>query len=377
MTNQAGTSEDLRTDVRAFLDEEIASGGFVPHCDSWLSAWDEGFTRRLAARGWIGMTVPPEYGGAGRPAADRYIVVEEVLAAGAPVAAHWVSDRQVVPTLLRFGTEEQRRRFLPAICAGESYFAIGMSEPDTGSDLASLRTRADRVDGGWLVYGTKVWTSGAHLAHAFIALVRTSPADSSDRHAGLSQLLVDLRGDGVAIRPIVSMSGEHHFNEVVLDGAFVPDEMAVGVIGEGWKQVNAELAYERSGPERFLSTLPLLRSAARRLAEQECDPTARAELGALVMRLASLRAMSLSVATAIDRGETPAVLAAVVKDAGTRYEGHVIETVRRLLDVAADPAGDELSRLMAESVLHAPGFTLRGGTNEVLRGVVARQLGLR
>jgi acyl-CoA dehydrogenase len=370
-------TERLRSDVRAFLASEIDSGSFVPHCDAWLSQWDEGFTRRLADHGWIGMTVPTEYGGGGRPASDRYVVVEEVLAAGAPVAAHWVADRQVVPTLLRFGTEEQRRHFLPAICAGESYFGIGMSEPDSGSDLASLRTRAERVDGGWRVYGTKVWTSGAHLAHAFIALVRTSPLDTENRHGGLSQLLVDLRGDGVTIRPIMSMSGEHHFNEVVLDGAYVSDDMVVGEIGDGWSQVNAELAYERSGPERFLSTLPLLRVAIRMLNESGCDATAREEIGALVMRLASLRAMSLAVASAIDRGEAPAVQAAMVKDAGTRYESEVIETVRRLTGARADPAGSELQRLLAESVLHAPGFTLRGGTNEVLRGVIARQLGLR
>lgn len=363
--------------MRAFLDAERRAGGFVTHCDAWLSGWDEEFTRRLAAQGWIGMTVPPEYGGAGRSAADRYVVVEELLAAGAPVAAHWIADRQVVPTLLRFGTEAQRQKYLPQICAGECYFAIGMSEPDSGSDLASLRTRADRVDGGWLVHGTKVWTSGAHRAHAFIALVRTSPVDQSNRHAGLSQLLVDLRGDGVSIRPIVSMSGEHHFNEVVLDGAFVPDDMVVGEIGHGWHGVTAELAYERSGPERFLSTLPLLRAACAHLRQHGCDPTTTAQIGALTARLGALRCMSLRVAAALDAGAAPAVQAALVKDAGTQYERELLEAVRRLLGLTADAGGTELERLLAESVLHAPGFTLRGGTNEVLRGVVARELGLR
>ena len=370
-------SEQLRADVRAFLDDELQARRFVPHCDAWLSEWDEAFTKRMAARGWIGMTVPEQYGGPGRPAADRYVVVEEMLAAGAPVAAHWVADRQVIPTLLRFGTEEQRRHFLPKICAGESYFGIGMSEPDAGSDLAALRSRAEKVEGGWRVHGTKVWTSGGHLAHAFIALVRTSPPDPDHRHAGMSQLLVDLRGDGVTIRPIVSMSGEHHFNEVVMDGAFVPDDMVVGEIGDGWQQVTAELAFERSGPERFLSTLPLLRAACAEIGRLGCDATTRAELGALVSRLAALRRMSLGIATALDRGEAPAVRAALVKDAGTRYERQLLDVVRRLLDVTADTDGSEVERLLAQSVLHAPGFTLRGGTNEVLRGVVARELGLR
>ena len=371
------TALGLRDDVRSFLDEELAAGRFEPHCDAWLSEWDEDFTKRMAARGWIGMTVPPDYGGPGRPAADRYVVVEEMLAAGAPVAAHWVGDRQVVPTLLRFGTEEQRRQFLPKICAGETYFGIGMSEPDAGSDLAALRTRAEKVEGGWKVYGTKVWTSGAHHAHAFIALVRTSPADPEHRHAGMSQLLVDLRGDGVTIRPIVSMSGEHHFNEVVMDGAFVSDEMVVGEIGNGWQQVTAELAFERSGPERFLSTLPLLRAACAELRRRSYDETTVAEIGALVSRLAALRRMSLGIAAALDRGEAPAVRAALVKDAGTRYERHLLEAVRRLLGAVPDPDGTEVERLLAQSLLHAPGFTLRGGTNEVLRGVVARELGLR
>jgi acyl-CoA dehydrogenase len=374
MTGQAAA---LRSEVRAFIADELAAGRFEPRCDAWLSGWDEEFTRRLAAHGWIGMTVPEKYGGAGRPATDRYVVIEELLAAGAPVAAHWVSDRQVAPALLRFGTEEQRLEFLPRICAGDCYFAIGMSEPDSGSDLASLRTRAERVTGGWRIYGTKLWTTGAHQAHAFIALVRTSPADPQRRHAGFSQLLVDLRGPGVTIRPIVSMSGEHHFNEVVLDGAFVGDDMVIGEIGNGWHQVTAELAFERSGPERFLSTMPLLRAVGRRLSAHGCDDPTRVELGRLVARLAALRRMSLAVAAALDRGEAPAVAAAVVKDAGTRFEHALAETVRTAVGVVADPAGDEVERLLAQATVHAPGFTLRGGTNEVLRGVIARDLGLR
>jgi acyl-CoA dehydrogenase len=159
-------SQSLRTEVRQFLAAEIDSGAIVPRADCWLSGWDEGFTKRLAERGWIGMTIAEQYGGGGRPPSDRYVVVEELVAAGAPVAAHWVADRQVSPTLQRFGTEAQRMEFLPTICAGECFFAIGMSEPDTGSDLASLRTKAEQVDGGWLVNGTKIWTSGAHKAHA-------------------------------------------------------------------------------------------------------------------------------------------------------------------------------------------------------------------
>ena len=248
----------LRAQVREFLADERAAGAWRPRADVWLSGWDERFTKELGRRGWLGMTIPVEYGGHGASPLERYVVTEELLAAGAPVAAHWVADRQIGPTLLRFGTEEQRRRYLPGIAAGEVYFGIGMSEPDSGSDLASVRTKAERVDGGWALTGTKVWTSGAHRARAFFALARTAPRDEAHRHAGLSQFIVELSSPGVTIRPIPLLTGAHHFNEVVFDGVFVPDAMVLGEIGSGWHQVTSELAFERSGPERFLSTYPLL-----------------------------------------------------------------------------------------------------------------------
>ncbi|WP_245633871.1 acyl-CoA dehydrogenase family protein [Amycolatopsis jejuensis] len=217
---------ELRAEVRAFL----AEYGGAPQVDSWLTGWDEEFTRALAAKGWVGMTVPPEYGGPGRSHLERFVVTEELLAAGAPVAAHWIADRQIVPSLLKYGTEEQKQRYLPAIARGECFFGIGMSEPDSGSDLASVRTKGTRADAGWRITGTKVWTSGAHRADAFICLARTSPLDPDHRHAGLSQFIVDLRSPGVEIRPIVSMNGAHHFNEVILDDVLAP---VFGTIGEG------------------------------------------------------------------------------------------------------------------------------------------------
>jgi alkylation response protein AidB-like acyl-CoA dehydrogenase len=286
------------------------------------------------------------------------------------VAAHWVADRQSGPALLRFGTEAQRERFLPAMARGECFFAIGMSEPDAGSDLASIRTRAERVDGGWRVSGTKVWTSHAHRSHFMITLVRTAPT-GAERHAGMSQLLVDLKGEGVEVRPIELISGEAHFNQVVFDDAFVPDDALLGTEGEGWQQVTSELAYERSGPERFLSTFPLLRETVRELGRDPGETGAR-ELGTLFARLAALRALSMDVARRLQGGETPAVEAAMVKDLGTRFENDVIDVARAL--VPPDEAGSDWRRLYTGAVTHAPGFTLRGGTNEILRGIVARGL---
>lgn len=375
----AGAGE-LRVAVRGFLAAERAAETFVPACDAWLSGWDESFSRRLAERGWVGMTIPPEYGGHGRSALDRYVVVEELLAAGAPVAAHWVSDRQVGPNLLRYGSEFLKRRYLPAIARGECYFAIGLSEPDAGSDLAAVRTTGTRVDGGWTVSGTKIWTSGAHRAHALIALLRTGPPDGRQRHVGLSQLLIELGQPGVTIRPIISMTGEHHFNEVVFDGVFVPDEQVVGTIGEGWAQVTSELAYERSGPERLLSTFVLLDALAGELASRADDSGAAGAAGAVgrvVSRLWACRQMSLAVAGALAAGEAPEIAAALVKDVGTRLESEIIEVARMLIATEPDPEGSGIARLLADAVLHAPGFTLRGGTNEILRGIVARGLALR
>ena len=371
------TAAVLRAQVRAFLAQEQAAGAWRPRADVWLSGWDERFTRELARRGWLGITIPVEYGGHGGSSLERYVVTEELLAAGAPVAAHWVADRQIGPTLLRFGTEEQRRRYLPRIATGECYFGIGMSEPDAGSDLAAVRTRAERVDGGWELTGTKVWTSGAHRAHAFFALARSAPRDEADRHAGLSQFIVELDSPGVAIRPIPLLTGAHHFNEVVFDAVFVPDAMVLGEVGAGWHQVTGELAFERSGPERFLSTFPLLTALVGELVGSS-DAGVERDLGALVSRLWTLRRMSLAVAGSLACGEAPELAAAVVKDLGTRFENEIIDTARRLVAIPPNPGAEHgYARLLADAVLHAPGFTLRGGTNEVLRGIVARGMGLR
>lgn len=365
---------DLRLEVREFLDAQLAAGTFTPDVDSWLSGWNVEFTRALARRGWLGMTIPKEYGGHGRTFLERFVVTEELLAAGAPVAAHWMADRQVAPMLLRFGNETLKRTYLPRIAAGEIFFGIGMSEPDSGSDLASVRTRAERVDGGWRVYGTKLWTSGGHEADAFIALVRTAPPTVTDgrvdRHSGLSQLLVRLKEPGVQIRPVISANGQHHFNEIVLDGVFVADDHVVGELGAGWRQVTSELSFERSGPERFLSTYPL---AAAVFGRDDLMLDA-AEVGRFTARLAGLHQMSLSIAAALQRGERADVPAALVKVLGTTLEGDLADLVD--LDL---PAGSSVpaATLTRRAVQQRPGFTLRGGTNEILRGVIARGLGMR
>ncbi|GAA4737457.1 acyl-CoA dehydrogenase family protein [Modestobacter marinus] len=372
---RSAAAEEVRAEVREFLAAELAAGSFTTHVDTWLSGVDPAFSRKLGERGWLGMTWPRQYGGHERTAMERYAVTEELLAAGAPVAAHWIADRQSGPNLLRYGTEAQRAEILPRIAAGECYFVIGMSEPDSGSDLASIRTRATRNgDGDWVVNGAKVWTSNAHTSHYAITLVRTSPADPANRHAGLSQLLVDLSLPGITVNPIRILDGGHHFNEVVFGDVVIPGDMLLGEEGAGWHQVTAELAFERSGPERFLSTYPLIAEFARRAS----DPAQLAALGRISARLLALRQLSLRIAGALDRGELPDIPAALVKDVGTTFEADVIDEVRRVVDVPASlDSPDALGRALAEAQLHAPGYTLRGGTNEILRGIVARGLGLR
>ncbi len=365
---------ELRLGVRAFLAEQVDAGAFVPHVDTWLTRWDRDFTRELGRRGWLGMVIPTEYGGQGRTYLERFVVTEELLVVGAPVAAHWVAERQIGPSLLRYGTEEQKRAYLPGISRGEVVFGIGMSEPDSGSDLASVRTRAERVDGGWRLTGTKVWTSGAHEADAFFALARSAPLDSDHRHAGLTQFIVDLRAPGVTIRPILSMGGDHHFNEVHLDGVLIPDDRVLGEVGQGWAQVTSELAYERSGPERVLSTFQLLAAAAQAMDDGRLplDPG----LGRHVARVAALHQMSFAVSAALEKHEDADTAAAVVKVLGTTEEGDIADYVDTL--TATGWALDEqLDTLLHAAILQRPGFTLRGGTNEILRGVIARGLGLR
>ena len=373
-------TDQLRAEVRQFLLEDRAHHGWLPRVDSWISSWDPEFSRRLGSRGWLGMTFPREYGGGGFSHVERFVVIEELLAAGAPIAAHWVADRQAGPSLLKYGNETQCQRYLPGIARGECYFAIGMSEPESGSDLASVRTRGVQVDGGWEISGTKVWTSGAHHAHAFFVLARSAPLEGAKRHEGLSQFVIPLDSPGIEIRPIKLLTGAHHFNEVVLTKTFVPDDMVLGNIGDGWAQVTSELGFERSGPERILSTQPLLDQLAHDVGRQgdAAEPWAASDIGDLISQLTALRALSASVASALSQNEPVGVAAAAVKDLGTRYESAVVDAATQSSPVQpAVDSEDSLARLLAEGILHAPGFTLRGGTNEILSGVVARGLGLR
>jgi acyl-CoA dehydrogenase len=365
---------ELRSAVRAFLAEDRERYGWQPAVDCWLSRWDADFSIRLAKAGFVGLTIPVEYGGRGLGYLHRYVVTEEMLAAGAPVGAHWIADRQVAPALLTYGSEEQRRRLLPRIAEGRLYSAIGMSEHGAGSDLAAVATRATRSEDGWVLNGSKVWTSGAHEAHQVVVLARTSPLDPEHRHAGFSQFIVPTDRPGVTIEPIILMNGEHHFNEVLFDDVALSDGDLLGDVGDGWHQVTSELGFERSGPERVLSTATLLFAIIRALGRRDVDDRTAAEVGDLVARMISLRQLSISVARALTDGQDANARAALVKDLGTRFEQDSVEIAADLIDAVDGPDAGPLRAMLAIARVHSPLFTLRGGTNEVLRSVVAKAL---
>ena len=370
-------AEALRGEVRSFLKETLPK---IKKTEDRFSSWNTPspeFSRELGKKGWIGITWPKQYGGSERSFLDRYVVTEELLGNSAPAGSHWVADRQSGPLLLRFGSEEQRQAILPRIAAGECFFSIGMSEPDSGSDLASVRTRAEPVPGGFRVNGTKVWTSGAHRNHYCIALVRTS-GQHGDRHKGLSQILVDLKTPNVTIRPIINLAGRHDWNEVTFNDAFIPESCLIGSEGDGWLQVTSELAFERSGPERFMQNFYVLRELVRVLGRQ---PAARAAsiLGRLIARLWTLRQMSVAVAGMMQGGKSPAIEAALVKDLGTIYQQDLPEVARVIAESDATTDDDiaDFLDIAQYATMMAPSYTIQGGTTQVLRGIVARGLGRR
>jgi alkylation response protein AidB-like acyl-CoA dehydrogenase len=359
----------LRDEVREHLREAVPAERRTMLGMAGVDGHDPVFSRSIAARGWLGLTVAKELGGQGGTAVQRLLLTEELLAAQAPVAAHWVADRQSAPVIASYGTPEQKARFIPAIVAGEAYFSIGMSEPDAGSDLAAVSTTAVKVEGGWRLNGTKVWTTLAHLNHWFIVLCRTAPSER--RHEGLSQLIVDLHAPGVTVRPITTLDGEQEFCEVSLEDVFVPDDLLLGEEGDGWAQCTGELAFERGGPDRYLSAWGLLAHLVTHAPEGSQEV-----LGRLLARYRIVRELALSAARTLDQGGQPATEAAVTKDLGTILEQDTVEAVRAWLLPELDPwSSDRLEQLLARAVLTSATFTLRGGTTEILRSIVARGAG--
>jgi acyl-CoA dehydrogenase len=359
------STAELRSQVRDLVTQWRDAQRFAPTCDSWLRSYDPAFTKELAKRGLIGMTWPRRYGGGEYSNVDRLAVTEELLRAGAPVSAHWIADRQIGPAILRHGSEHLRDSILPGITRGEYLFCLGLSEPEAGSDLAAVRTSAERVDGGWLITGRKMWTSGAHHATHCYVLARTEKADR--KHVGLSEFVVDMTTPGIDVTPIVDMAGDHHFNETVFDRVFVPEGNLIGVEGQGWRQVVEQLSFERGGPERVLSTYPLLAQVLER-ADRIRELGLKREIGVLVARLATLRRLCWDVARSLDNGESTVVQAATLKMLGNAFERDVITVAR---DILGGPSSSPQNPY-GQALLASPGFSLRGGATDVLLSIIAK-----
>jgi alkylation response protein AidB-like acyl-CoA dehydrogenase len=361
-TELTADEQRLRDDVRAFLAQRLPPGSYDIGL-GFAADSDPGFSRDLGSRGWLGMALPRDYGGGGRTAVERLIVVEELLAVGAPVGWHWVADRQSGPNIAANGTEEQKHHFLPRIASGELSFAIGMSEPDAGSDLASVRTKAVKVDGGWLLNGTKIWTSGAAEATHLLGLFRTS----EDRYRGLTQFIVERNAEGLTPSKIPFIDGTRHFCEVAFEDVFVPDSMLLGEVGAGWGQNTAELVLERGGVDRWMSVMPVLQHWAENLSG--------AALGSVCARCWGFHGLSLAIARAVDRGESPTVEAALAKEMATRFEQECIEIVLRHFGRTPElTSPDPPEALLARAILTGPSFTIRGGTTEILRNIISKAL---
>ncbi len=362
----------LRATVRDLVASHPNPADPADRANSWCVA-DPAFSRKLGEAGLIGMIWPKAYGGHERSSLERYVVLEELLAAGAPVGAHWMADRQHGGMLLRYGTEDERQRWVPGMARGEIYSCIGLSEPNAGSDLASVHTMARRKGDRWIIDGQKVWTTGAHFSHVMIALVRSE--EGSERNAGLSQFVIPMDAPGVTVKPIIDLTGGHDFNEVFFDSVELPETALVGEEGQGWRQATAELSLERSGPERYLSSTALLLELIRHVGSNASSEV-RDLIGGLTADLWTLRMMSASVAARLAAGEDPALEAAIVKDLGNSFEQAMPTLVQASIELdMADPA--PIGRILGHLLQVSPSFSLRGGTSEILKGIIARGLGLR
>jgi alkylation response protein AidB-like acyl-CoA dehydrogenase len=383
--------EELRREVRTFLEEEIRQGSFQVMEDAWMVANSQDFSRKLSKKGWIGMTYPREYGGGGRSYMDRLIVTEELLRYGAPVRAHWTPDRQVGPAIISFGTEEQKKEFLPKIIAGEMQISLGFSEPEAGSDLASLRATAIEQEDCFLANGQKIWTSGAHLADYIYMIARTDPSAPKKQH-GLSVFLVSTKLPGVTIRPIVDIAGHSHFCEIFLEDVKIPKEALLGKKNRGWNQIGENLVFERAGMERLMTNYPLYERLKKYVRETEQGgqrlsevPWIRAKMAEMEMRFETGRLLVYRCAWLLDQiGKTkyvPNWETAMTKAFCVDFEQDLANTATKIAGLYGNLVEGSkwvpLDGMIGRSYLFSPGYSLQGGSQEILRGIIAmRGLGL-
>ncbi len=376
----------FRQEVRDFLEEELRQGTFKPSCDAWIQAFSPEFTKKVAEKGWIGLTWPKEYGGQERSNIDRLILTEEMLRYGAPAACHWMADRQIGGAILHNGTEEQKRELLPKIIRGEAFVGLGMSEPEAGSDLASLQTRAVEAGDDYVIDGQKVWTSGAHLMNYIYLVARTDP--EAVKHRGISEFIVETKLPGITIRPLIDITGSHHFNEVFFDNVRVSKKCLIGEKNRGFYQILNQLDYERSGLERLMGNYSLFDAIIQFTKETKRngeplsrDTLIRHKLAQLQIEFEVGRLLTYRVVLVIEEGRAPNWEAAMAKAYCTTFEQHLASIATEILglygQLVAESKWAPILGMAPYSYLGSKGYSLQAGTSEVLRNIVAlRGLGL-
>ena len=377
-----GEQENLRQEVRQFLEGELKNGTFEVRCDAWMGGYSPEFSHKIGERGWIGLCWPEECYGKGKSYIDRMVLTEEIVRYGAPAAAHWFADRQMGPSMIRHGSDEQKQYFLPRIARGELVFGIGMSEPEAGCDLASLRTKATEDGDSYIINGQKVWTSGAHHIDYLYLVARTDPDVA--KHKGISEFIVDMHLPGIEVRPLIDMTGGHHYNEVFIDNVRVPKSSLVGEINRGWYQIAQQLDYERSGVERLMTNFPLYQDlieyakhtghGSKPVAKQ---PIVRSKLADLTVEYEVGRLLTYRVAWVLDQGRLPTTEAAMAKAFCTAFEQHLAHTATQIpglygqLRQGSKRIPPVFRESAAESYLFSPGYTIQGGTSEILKNIIA------
>ena len=371
----------FRQEIRHFLEDEIRQGYWEPACDGWIQDFDPEFTKRVAQRGWIGLTWPKEHGGQGLGYIDRLILTEEMLRYGAPAACHWFADRQIGGSIVTYGTEEQKRELLPKIIGGEAFIGLGMSEPGAGSDLASLQTRAVEDGDDYIINGQKTWTSGGSFVNYFYLLARTDP--EAPKHRGISEFIIPSDLPGIKRIPMIDITGTEAWNDVFFDEVRAPKKCLIGEKNRGFLQALHQLDYERSGMERLMGNYPLFEAIIQFSKESNLtqESVIRNKLAQLQIEFEVGRLLIYRVALVMDEGRAPNWEAAMSKAYSTAFEQKLASTAMEVVGPYGQLIGDSkltpVRGLAAHSYLGSKGYSLQAGTSEILKNILAiRGLGL-
>jgi alkylation response protein AidB-like acyl-CoA dehydrogenase len=364
----------FRDELRAWFADHDA--GQEPDGDEDAGyAWRRDFQRELANGGWAAVHWPTEYGGRGATLTQSAIFFEELGRSGAPLPANVLGLLLAGPTIMTWGTPEQKERYLTPILTAEEIWCQGFSEPDAGSDLASLKTRAVKDGDDWVITGQKVWTSAAQYSKWCMLVARTD--SEAAKHKGLTYFLMDMEQEAVQVRPLRQITGESEFNELFIDGARIPDENVLGGVGNGWKVALTTLMNERSGLGFFLQVR--LRQLLDQLIEEAAsrglldDPVVADRLGELHLKAEVLRLTALRGLTAIEKYGQPGPEGSLIKWMWSETNQQLTQFAVDLLGPTALVAGGR----WAYELLRARGNSIEGGTTEVLKNIVAeRVLGL-